>query len=52
MGGILRVLEQHSGGKCYQTERFTLGRYTLPEYQDAGAKFEKSKVLANPNRRS
>ena len=51
MGDILRVLEEHSGGTCYQTERFTLDRYTLPAYQDAGEVFSKSKIFETHNRK-
>ncbi len=51
MGEILRVLEDHSGGTCYQTERFTLDRYTLPTYQDAGEIFSKSKIFETDNKK-
>lgn len=50
MGKIIQVIEEHSGGTCYQTERLTLDDIMLPEYQDEGEIFNKRKVFETDNR--
>ncbi|MCP4370864.1 MAG: hypothetical protein GY797_22535 [Deltaproteobacteria bacterium] len=50
MGEILQVIEDRSGGTCYQTERFTLDHVVLPEYQDAGEVFSKKKIFETNNK--
>ncbi|MBV7335268.1 hypothetical protein KFU94_44915 [Chloroflexi bacterium TSY] len=50
MGEIIQIIEEHSGGTCYQTERFTLDHVVLPEYQDAGEVFNKKKVFETNNK--
>ena len=50
MGEILQVIEDLSGGTCYQTERFTLDHFVLPEYQDAGEVFSKKKIFETNNK--
>ncbi len=51
MGEILQAIELLSGGTCYQTERFSLDHVVLPEYQDAGEVFSKSKIFETDNRK-
>ncbi len=51
MGEIIRVIEEHSGGTCYQTERLTLDHVKLPEYQDEGENFNPNKVFETNNRK-
>ncbi|MBX2999448.1 MAG: hypothetical protein KF893_13110 [Caldilineaceae bacterium] len=50
MGEIIQVIEKHSGGTCYHTERFSLDHVVLPEYQDAGEVFSKAKVYETHNK--
>ena len=47
MGNILQTIEKLSCGRCYQTERFSLDRFILPEYQDANEVFGKNKINDN-----
>lgn len=50
MGEILKVIEDISGGVCYQTERYTLDHFILPGYQDEGEVFSQSKIFETDNR--
>lgn len=50
MGEILEIIEELSGGVCYQTERYTLDHFILPEYQDEGEDFNKSSIFETDNR--
>ena len=45
MGAILQTIEKLSGGKCYQTERFTLAHFIPPEYQDKDEVFNSAKTF-------
>jgi len=45
MGETIKVIEEHSGGTCYQTERMTLDHVMLPEYQDEGENFNRKRVF-------
>jgi hypothetical protein len=50
MGEILRIIENLSGGICYQSERFTLDHFILPEYQDEGEVFDRDKIFETDNK--
>ncbi|MCI5131025.1 MAG: hypothetical protein D3904_05750 [Candidatus Electrothrix sp. EH2] len=50
MGKILQTIEKLSGGRCYQTERFTLDHFILPEYQDVNEMFSKRKIFETDNK--
>lgn len=50
MGKILQTIEELSGGRCYQTERFSLDHFMLPEYQDSNEVFSKNKIFENENK--
>jgi len=50
MGAILQTIEKLSGGKCYQTERFTLDHFIQPEYQDKDEVFNSAKVFETDNK--
>lgn len=50
MGTIVKLIEQYSGGTCYQTERFTLDHFVPPEYQDKEEKFSGEKVFETDNK--
>ena len=52
MGEIFGVIEEHSGGTCYQTEKMTLDEVVLPEYQDDGERFDKKKVFETNNKKA
>lgn len=51
MGEILQVIEDLSGGVCYQSEKFTLDHYVMPEYQDAGEVFNSKSIFETDNKR-
>lgn len=50
MGTILQTIERLSGGKCYQTERFTLDHFVQPEYQDKDEVFNSAKIFETDNK--
>ncbi|MCP4401310.1 MAG: hypothetical protein GY801_28930 [bacterium] len=50
MGAILQTIEELSGGKCYQTERFTLDHFVTPEYQDKDEVFNSAKIFETDNK--
>ena len=51
MGQILTIIEEHSGGTCYQTERFTLDHFVPPEYQDEKEEFKNDKIFETDNKK-
>jgi hypothetical protein len=51
MGQILKIIEEHSGGTCYQTERFTLDHFVPPEYQDEKEEFKNDKIFETDNKK-
>lgn len=50
MGEITKIIEKHSGGTCYQTERFTLDHFISPEYQDKDEVFDSDKLFETANK--
>jgi len=50
MGEILKIIEDCSGGTCYQTERFTLDHFVPPEYQDKDEVFSSDKIFETDNK--
>jgi len=34
MGEILNIIEKHTGGKCFYSNRYTLDHLIFQEYQD------------------
>lgn len=50
MGEITQIIETHSGGTCYQTERFTLDHFIPPEYQDKDEVFDSNKLFETANK--
>ncbi len=51
MGKILQIIENYSGGTCYQTERFTLDHFVPPEYQDENENFNNDKIFETDNKK-
>ncbi|MCI5179704.1 MAG: hypothetical protein D3911_10395 [Candidatus Electrothrix sp. AW3_4] len=51
MGEILKIIEKLSGGRCYQSERFSLDHFILPEYQDVNEVFSKRKIFETDNKK-
>jgi len=49
MGKILNVIEKHSGGKCFYSNRYTLDNIIPPEYQDKEEEFKSDKVFETEN---
>jgi hypothetical protein len=49
MGQILKIIEQHSGGKCFYSDRYTLDHLIPPEYQDKDEEFKGDKVFETDN---
>ena len=47
MGKILEVIEQHSGGKCFYSERYPLDDLLPPEFQDREEEFSGDKIFEN-----
>jgi hypothetical protein len=45
MGKILEVIEKHSGGKCFYSERYTLDDMIPPEFQDRDEEFSGDKIF-------
>ena len=45
MGKILEVIEKHSGGKCFYSERYTLDGMIPPEFQDRDEEFSGDKIF-------
>ncbi|MGE0086256.1 MAG: hypothetical protein AB7S75_17750 [Desulfococcaceae bacterium] len=50
MGEILKIIENLSGGTCYQTERFSLDHFVPPEYQDEKEIFNSEKIFETDNK--
>lgn len=49
MGQILDVIEKHSGGKCFYSDRYSLDNLIPPEYQDKEEEFKTDKVFETDN---
>ena len=49
MGKILNIIEKHSGGKCFYSDRYTLDNIIPPEYQDKEEEFKSDKVFETEN---
>ena len=49
MGRILDVIEEHSGGTCFYSDRYSLDHLIPPEYQDKEEQFKSDKVFENDN---
>lgn len=45
MSEIIELIEEYSGGTCFQTEKFALDHVVLPGYQDEGETFKSRKIL-------
>lgn len=45
MGKILEVIEKHSGGKCFYSERYTLDGMIPQEFQDRDEEFSGDKIF-------
>lgn len=45
MGKILKIIEKHSGGKCFYSERYTLDNMIPPEFQDRDEEFNSDKTF-------
>jgi len=51
MRKILKIIEDYSGGTCYQTDRFTLDHFVPPEYQDKDEVFASDKIFETDNQK-
>jgi len=49
LGEILKIIENLSGGTCYQTESFSLDHFVPPEYQDEKEIFNSEKIFETDN---
>ncbi len=49
MGKILRIVEKHSGGKCFYSERYSLDHFIVPEYQDKDEAFKNDRIFETHN---
>lgn len=50
MGKILEIIENKSGGTCYQTEKFSLDHFIPPEYEDKDEVFSSDKIFETDNK--
>jgi len=50
LGKILKIIEDLSGGVCYQTERFSLDHFVPPEYQDKKEFFNNDRIFETDNK--
>jgi hypothetical protein len=51
MGKILKIIEDYSGGTCYQTDRFTLDHFVPPEYQDKDEVFANDRIFETDHKK-
>jgi len=50
MGEILNIIEKHTGGKCFYSNRYTLDHLIFQEYQDNDEEFKSDRIFETENK--